>query len=188
MYMIVGLGNPGRKYINTRHNIGFDVVDAFCAKNNIKFKSSKFRAEVGTGIVCGEKVIAVKPTTFMNLSGEAVAPIADYYDIPAENIIVISDDKTMSLGKLRVRPSGSAGGHNGLKSIILNLNSDQFPRVKLGIGGNDMDEHEDICSFVLGRFSKAETEFLTDTAVRAVKAVEEIIRTDARTAMQMYNG
>ena len=87
-----------------------------------------------------------------------------------------------------MRPSGSAGGHNGLKSIILNLNSDQFPRVKLGIGGNDMDEHEDICNFVLGRFSKAETEILTDTAVRAVKAVEEIIRTDARTAMQMYNG
>lgn len=188
MYMVVGLGNPGKKYVNTRHNIGFEVVDAFCAKNNIRFGSSKFKAEVGTGLVCGEKVIAVKPTTFMNLSGEAVAPIADYYDIPTENIIVISDDKSMELGKLRTRPSGSAGGHNGLKSIILCLNSDQFPRVKLGIGAPKGEEHEDICNFVLGRFTKAETEILIETAVRAVKAVEEIIRTDVHSAMQQYNG
>ena len=119
MYMIVGLGNPGSRYVNTRHNIGFDVIDAFCAKNNIVFKTSKFKALVGTGVVCGEKVIAVKPQTFMNLSGDAVLPIKEYYDIETENIIVISDDKTMALGKLRTRKSGSAGGHNGLKSIIL---------------------------------------------------------------------
>lgn len=188
MYMIVGLGNPGSKYVNTRHNIGYDVIDAFCAKNDIKFRSSKFRAETGTGIVGGEKVIAVKPTTFMNLSGEAVGPIADYYDIPAENIIVISDDKSMALGKLRIRKSGSAGGHNGLKSIILHLNSDQFPRVKIGIGSPDADEHEAICDFVLGRFTKAETEVLVDTAVRAVKAIEEIITNDVQSAVQKYNG
>lgn len=188
MYMIVGLGNPGRKYVNTRHNIGFDIVDAFCAKNDIKFKSSKFRAETGTGTVGGEKIIAVKPTTFMNLSGEAVAPIAAYYDIPPENIIVVSDDKSMALGKLRVRGSGSAGGHNGLKSIILNLGSDAFPRVKLGIGSPKSDGHEEICDFVLGRFSKAETEVLTDTAVRAVLAVEEIIKNNAQAAAEKYNG
>lgn len=188
MYMVVGLGNPGSKYVNTRHNIGYDVVDAFCSKNDIKFKAGKFKAEVGTGIVCGEKVIAVKPTTFMNLSGEAVAPIADYYDIPDENIIVISDDKTMELGKLRTRASGSAGGHNGLKSIILCLGSDNFPRVKIGIGAAKGDSHEEICNFVLGRFSKAETEILTETAIRAVKAVEEIIKGDVRQAIQKYNG
>lgn len=188
MYMVVGLGNPGRKYVNTRHNIGYDVVDAFCAKNDIKLRPSKFRALTGTGIICGEKVIAVKPTTFMNLSGEAVGPIADYYDIPSENIIVVSDDKSMVLGKLRIRKSGSAGGHNGLKSIILNLGSDAFPRVKLGIGSPVADEHEAICNFVLGKFSKAETEALTDTAVRAVLAIEEIINSDAETAIRKYNG
>lgn len=188
MYMIVGLGNPGKKYVNTRHNIGFDVVDAFCSKNDIKPKPSKFRADVGTGIIGGEKIIVVKPTTFMNLSGEAVAPIADYYDIPPENIIVVSDDKSMALGKLRVRASGSAGGHNGLKSIILSLDSDGFPRIKLGIGSPKTDEHRDICDFVLGRFSKAETEVLTDTAIRAVKAIEEIIKCDVKSAIQKYNG
>lgn len=188
MYMIVGLGNPGSKYVNTRHNVGYDVIDAFCAKNDIRFKSSKFRAETGTGIIGGEKVIAVKPTTFMNLSGEAVGPIADYYDIPPENIIVISDDKSMTLGKLRIRKSGSAGGHNGLKSIILHLNSDGFPRVKIGIGSPVNDEHDSICDFVLGKFSKAETEVLVDTAVRAVKAIEEIITNDAQSAIQKYNG
>lgn len=189
MYMIVGLGNPGKKYVNTRHNVGFDVLDAFCAKNDIKFKSSKFRAETGMGTVGGEKIIAVKPTTFMNLSGEAVAPIADYYDIPNENIIVVSDDKSMTLGKLRIRPSGSAGGHNGLKSIILNLGSDDFPRVKIGIGSpKSEDSHEAICDFVLGKFSKAETEVLVDTAVRAVKAIEEIITNNINSAIQKYNG
>lgn len=188
MYMVVGLGNPGRKYVNTRHNIGFDVVDAFCAKNDIKMRPSKFRAETGTGVIAGQKIIAVKPTTFMNLSGEAVGPIADYFDIPPENIIVVSDDKSMVLGKLRIRKSGSAGGHNGLKSIILNLGSDAFPRVKLGIGSPDTDEHEAICDFVLGRFSKAETEVLTETAVRAVKAIEEIIGGSVQSAIQKYNG
>lgn len=188
MYMVVGLGNPGRKYVNTRHNIGYDVVDAFCAKNDIKFKSSKFQAMVGTGYVGTQKVIAVKPTTYMNLSGDAVAPIADYYDIPDENIIVISDDKTMELGKLRTRASGSAGGHNGLKSIILNLGSDEFPRVKIGIGAAKGDSHEEICNFVLGKFSKQEVEVLTQTAIRAVNAVEEIIKNGVREAIQKYNG
>ncbi len=189
MYMIVGLGNPGRKYVNTRHNIGYDIIDAFCAKNDIKFKSSKFRAETGTGLIVGEKVIAVKPTTFMNLSGEAVGPIADYYDIPPENIIVVSDDKSMSLGKLRIRKSGSAGGHNGLKSIIMHLNTDGFPRVKIGIGSpQNQDSHDAICDFVLGRFSKTETDVLIDTAVRAVKAIEEIITNDVQSAIQKYNG
>ncbi len=188
MYMVVGLGNPGRKYVNTRHNIGYDVVDAFCAKNDIKFKSSRFNANVGTGFVGGEKIVAVKPTTYMNSSGEAVAPIADYYDIPTENIIVISDDKSMELGKLRTRASGSAGGHNGLKSIILCLGSDEFPRVKIGIGEPRGETHDEVVNFVLGRFSKEETEVLTKTAVRAVLAVEEIIKSGVRDAIQKYNG
>lgn len=188
MYMVVGLGNPGKKYVNTRHNIGFDVVDAFCTKNNIKFKSSKFRAEVGTGMIGMDKIVAVKPTTFMNLSGEAVKPIADYYDIPPENIIVVSDDKSMELGKLRTRKSGSAGGHNGLKSIIINLGTDEFPRIKVGIGESKSENHDAICNFVLGKFSKAETEILIDSAVRAVGAVEEIIKNDVKSAIQKYNG
>ncbi|HIV86223.1 MAG TPA: aminoacyl-tRNA hydrolase [Candidatus Monoglobus merdigallinarum] len=188
MYMVAGLGNPGRKYVNTRHNIGFDVLDAFCAKNDIRLKPSKFKADIGLGEVGGERVIAVKPMTFMNLSGEAVAPVAAYYDIPPENIIVISDDKSMALGKLRTRACGSAGGHNGLKSIIMQLGSDNFPRVKLGIGSPEGESHDEICGFVLGRFSKEETEVLTDTAVRAVLAVEEIIKTDVKEAVRLYNG
>lgn len=188
MYMVAGLGNPGRKYVNTRHNIGYDVVDAFCAKNDIKFKSSRFEALTGTGRIGGEKIIAVKPTTYMNRSGEAVAPIADYYDIPPERIIVISDDKTMELGKLRTRASGSAGGHNGLKSIIFCLNSDNFPRIKLGIGSPEAETHREICDFVLGKFSKEEIEVLTETAARAVLAAEEIIKSGVREAIQKYNG
>lgn len=187
MYMVVGLGNPGAKYVNTRHNIGFDALDAFCSKHDIKLKSSRrFRADTGKGRVGGEKVIAVKPMTYMNLSGEAVLEIADYYDIENENIIVVYDDISMETGRLRIRRKGSAGGHNGIKSIILNLGSDEFPRVKIGVGAPEHKDH-DLADYVLGKFSKEETEILIKTVVNAVGAIEEILTENVDSAMNKYN-
>lgn len=187
MYMVVGLGNPGAKYVNTRHNIGFDALDAFCSKHDIKLKSSRrFRADTGKGRVGGEKVIAVKPMTYMNLSGEAVLEIADYYDIENENIIVVYDDISMETGRLRIRRKGSAGGHNGIKSIILNLGSDEFPRVKIGVGAPEHKDH-DLADYVLGKFSKEETEILIKTVVSAVGAIEEILTANVDSAMNKYN-
>ena len=187
MYMVVGLGNPGAKYVNTRHNIGFDALDAFCSKHDIKLKSSRrFRADTGKGRVGGEKVIAVKPMTYMNLSGEAVLEIADYYDIKNENIIVVYDDISMETGRLRIRRKGSAGGHNGIKSIILNLGSDEFPRVKIGVGAPEHKDH-DLADYVLGKFSKEETEILIETVVSAVGAIEEILTANVDSAMNKYN-
>ena len=187
MYMGVGLGNPGAKYVNTRHNIGFDALDAFCSKHDIKLKSSRrFRADTGKGRVGGEKVIAVKPMTYMNLSGEAVLEIADYYDIENENIIVVYDDISMETGRLRIRRKGSAGGHNGIKSIILNLGSDEFPRVKIGVGAPEHKDH-DLADYVLGKFSKEETEILIKTVVSAVGAIEEILTANVDSAMNKYN-
>lgn len=187
MYMVVGLGNPGAKYVNTRHNIGFDALDAFCSKHDIKLKPSRrFRADTGKGRVGGEKVIAVKPMTYMNLSGEAVLEIADYYDIENENIIVVYDDISMETGRLRIRRKGSAGGHNGIKSIILNLGSDEFPRVKIGVGAPEHKDH-DLADYVLGKFSKEETEILIKTVVSAVGAIEEILTANVDSAMNKYN-
>ena len=187
MYMVVGLGNPGAKYVNTRHNIGFDALDAFCSKHDIKLKSSRrFRADTGKGRVGGEKVIAVKPMTYMNLSGEAVLEIADYYDIENENIIVVYDDISMETGRLRIRRKGSAGGYNGIKSIILNLGSDEFPRVKIGVGAPEHKDH-DLADYVLGKFSKEETEILIKTVVSAVGAIEEILTANVDSAMNKYN-
>ena len=187
MYLIVGLGNPGREYVGTRHNIGFEVVDALCSKHDIKLSKEKFRAVFGDGIIAGEKVIVAKPQTYMNLSGESVREIADWYKIDSEHIIVIYDDISLPTGKLRVREKGSAGGHNGIKNIIYQLQTDVFPRIKVGTGMPDNPDY-DIKDYVLGKFSKEETEILINTAVRAVLATEEIIANDAKSAMNKYNG
>lgn len=187
MYLIAGLGNPGREYVGTRHNIGFEVIDAICAKHDIKLNKEKFRAIYGDGRICGEKVILVKPQTYMNLSGEAIREIADWYKIDNEHIIVIYDDISLPTGKLRIREKGSAGGHNGIKSIIYQLQTDVFPRIKVGAGAPDHPDF-DIKDFVLGHFSKEEVEILVKSAVRAVGAVEEIISNDAKSAMNKFNG
>lgn len=187
MYMIVGLGNPGRQYVGTRHNIGFEIADAICAKYDIKMKKSKFCAETGDGRIAGEKVLVVKPQTYMNLSGEAVRDIADYYDVEDEKILVIYDDISLPVGKLRIREKGSAGGHNGIKNIIYQLGTDVFPRIKIGVGAPDHPEY-DLKDFVLGRFSDEEVKILVQTAIRATDAVEELIGVDARSAMNKYNG
>lgn len=187
MYLIAGLGNPGREYAGTRHNVGFEVVDALCAKYDIKLNKEKFRAVFGDGRIGGEKVIVAKPQTYMNLSGESIREIADWYKIDNEHIIIIYDDISLPVGKLRIREKGSAGGHNGIKNIIYQLNTDVFPRIKVGTG-MPKDPGYDIKDYVLGHFSKEEIDILIKSAVRAVYAVEEIIKVDAKSAMNKYNG
>ena len=187
MYLIAGLGNPGKEYVGTRHNVGFEVADAICAKFDIKLNKEKFRAIFGDGRIAGEKVIVVKPQTYMNLSGEAIREIADWYKIEDDHIIIIYDDISLPLGKIRIREKGSAGGHNGIKNIIYQLQTDIFPRIKIGVGAPEHPDF-DMKDYVLGHFSKEETEILIKSAVRTVFAVEEIIKSDAKTAMNKFNG
>ncbi len=187
MYLIAGLGNPGREYVGTRHNIGFEVIDALCAKYDIKLNKEKFRAVFGDGRIGGERVIVAKPVTYMNLSGESIREIADWYKIDNEHIIIIYDDISLPVGKLRIREKGSAGGHNGIKNIIYQLGTEVFPRIKVGTGMPQNPEY-DIKDYVLGHFTKEETEILIKSVVRAVYAVEEIISAGAKSAMNKYNG
>lgn len=187
MYLIAGLGNPGREYVGTRHNIGFEAADALCSKFDIKFNKEKFRAVFGSGTIAGKKVIVAKPQTYMNLSGESIRELAEWYKIDSENIIIMYDDISLPVGKLRIREKGSAGGHNGIKNIIYQLNTDVFPRIKIGMGTPQNPDY-DIKDYVLGHFSKEETEILIKTVVRAVGAVEEIILSGAKSAMNKFNG
>ncbi len=187
MYIIAGLGNPGRNYTGTRHNIGFETADALASKFDIKFSKTKFKADIGEGIIGGEKVILAKPQTFMNLSGESIRPLRDWYKVPDENIIIIYDDISLPLGKLRLRAKGSAGGHNGMKSIIYQLGTDLFPRLKIGVGA-PQNENIDLADFVLGKFSKEETKILTESVIKATEAVESIITRGVSETMSRFNG
>ena len=187
MYIIAGLGNPGAQYDMTRHNIGFHTIDYIADKHGIKMKKLKFKAVYGEGVISGEKVYLVKPQTYMNLSGESICEMARFYKIPPENIIVISDDISLDTGRIRVRPKGSAGGHNGLKSIIYLLGTDEFPRVKMGVGAPKHEEI-DLADHVLGRFTKDEIPVMEDAIIRAEGAISEIIRNGAQSAMNKFNG
>lgn len=186
MYLIVGLGNPGKQYEMTRHNIGFHTIDYIADTNKVKINKLKFKALYGEAVIGGEKVYIVKPQTYMNLSGDSVIEFANFYKIPPENIIVINDDISLDTGRIRVRAKGSAGGHNGLKSIIYQLNSDNFPRVKIGVGAPKHEEY-DLADFVLGRFTKEEIPVMEEAILKASKAVEEIIRNGPQSAMNKYN-
>lgn len=187
MYLIAGLGNPGSQYNMTRHNIGFEVIDYLADQYNVKVKKLKFKGLYADTIIGGEKVILLKPQTYMNLSGESIREFSAFYKIPPENIIIINDDINLAAGKLRIRAKGSAGGHNGLKSIIYQLNSDNFPRIRIGVD-TPMREKMDLADFVLARFGKEEIPVLEDAIVRAGKAAEEIIARGAESAMNKYNG
>ncbi len=184
MYIIIGLGNPGRKYENTRHNLGFITVDRLAEKHNIQVDKIKFKALVGDGRIAGQKVLLVKPQTYMNLSGESAREVANYYKVDPENIIVIYDDLDLPLGHLRIRKSGSAGTHNGMKSVVYQLKSDKFPRIRLGIGGNGK---EDIIDYVIGGFKKEEVKVLETTVDNAVSAIECMISESLDIAMNRYN-
>lgn len=186
-WMIVGLGNPGTKYENTRHNCGFRALDAYCKKTGLRIDRMKFKALVGEGQLAGKRVLFMKPQTFMNLSGEAVRDAANFYKIPPERIIVIVDDIAQDVGRIRVRGKGSAGGQNGLKSIIYQLGSDSFPRVRMGVGAKPHPDY-DLADWVLSKFQDDEIAKIDSAAERAMLAAEEIIKNGAQAAAQLYNG
>ncbi|MBQ9827380.1 MAG: aminoacyl-tRNA hydrolase [Lachnospiraceae bacterium] len=185
MYLIAGLGNPTKEYEHTRHNTGFDAIDRLAAEFHIDINDKKFRGITGRGFIGGERVILLKPQTFMNLSGESVQPAAAFFKIPPENIIVLVDDINLPPGKLRIRKSGSAGGHNGLKSIIRTLASDRFQRVRIGVG--DSTEHRDLRDHVLSKPSGDDAKLIGEAVENAVKAVEIMVSGDTDRAMNLYN-
>lgn len=186
MYIIAGLGNPGKQYAQTRHNVGFDTIDILADKYNISVDTKKHKALCGKGMIEGQKVVLAKPQTFMNLSGESVRELVDFYKIdPEEELIVIYDDISLDVGKLRIRAKGSAGGHNGIKNIIAHVGGQVFPRIKVGVG--EKPPKYDLADYVLGHFSKAEQELMEEGYEDAAKAVEMIVSGDISGAMNEYN-
>ncbi len=186
MYLVAGLGNPGSRYEMTRHNIGFHTIDYIAEELGAKIKKLKFKALYGECEIGGERVFLAKPQTYMNLSGESVEEFASFYKIPVGNIIVISDDIALPAGRIRIRAKGSAGGHNGLKSIIYRLGSDEFTRVRIGVGQPEHSGYE-LADYVLGRFAKEEIPVLEEAIVKAYKAVSEIVLRGTQSAMNKFN-
>lgn len=185
LYIIVGLGNPGDKYEKTRHNVGFNVIDLLAKEYSIDVSKLKHKALVGEGRVGTEKVILVKPMTYMNLSGESVVDICNYYNVDLENVIVIYDDIDLDVGKIRIRKKGSGGTHNGMRSIIKCLGSNEFPRVRVGI--SKPKNGQDLADFVLSRFAKEDEKSLNESFENAVAAIDCAIRQDLDLAMNRYN-
>ena len=186
MYIIAGLGNPDRQYEGTRHNVGFDVIDRLSEKYNIAVDTKKHRALIGKGMIAGQKVILAKPQTYMNLSGESIRSLLDYYKVDEEHeLLVIYDDVSLGVGQLRIRAKGSAGGHNGIKNIIAHLGGQVFPRIKIGVG--EKPPKYDLADYVLGHFSKAEKVLMDEGYDNAVRAVEMIVSGDIEGAMNEYN-
>lgn len=184
MYVIAGLGNPGKEYLMTRHNVGFEAVDCLAAKYDVKLNKLKFSSVYGEILIGGEKTLLMKPVTYMNNSGLAVREIMNFYKIPVENLIVVYDDIDIPAGTLRIRPGGSSGTHNGMKSVIYHLQNDSFPRVRIGIGRNpDMN----LADYVLQRFSQAEWDVVSGIIEKAAAAAEEIVKKDINSSMQKYN-
>ncbi|MCH5251431.1 MAG: aminoacyl-tRNA hydrolase [Lachnospiraceae bacterium] len=185
MYLIVGLGNPGVEYAATRHNIGFDMITYLCDKYGISLRSREHKALVGKGVIDGWKVMLAQPQTFMNLSGESVRALADYYKIDLDEIIIIYDDISLEVGQIRVRKKGSAGGHNGIKNIISHLGTQEFARIKIGVGGPGRG---DLVKHVLGRFSREEDGMFRDIFSLAEEAVLAIMEEGVESAMNRVNG
>ena len=186
MYIIAGLVNPTKQYENTRHNIGFMAIDALADKYDINMIECKHKSLIGKGMINGTKVILVKPLTYMNLSGEAIRAVSEYYKIDeTEELLVIYDDISLDLGQIRIRKKGSAGGHNGLKSIIANLGHDTFRRIKIGVGGKP--EGYDLADYVLGHFNGEEIAVMKDSLERTQRAVNLILEGKVDAAMNEYN-
>lgn len=185
MYLIAGLGNPGQEYAGTRHNIGFDTITRLCDDHKISLDTKKHKGLCGTGVIGGEKVILIQPQTYMNRSGECIREAADFYKLGLEQILIIYDDVSLPVGKMRVRGKGSAGGHNGMKSIISHLGSGEFARIRIGIG--EKPEGWDLADYVLGRFQKEELPVLRDAVGGAAKAVEVLLREGVGAAMNRFN-
>lgn len=185
MKIIIGLGNPTQEYAGTRHNVGFSVIYNISDYYDIKVDTKKHKACIGKGMIEGEKVILAMPQTYMNLSGQSVRELVDYYKCTNEDIIVIYDDISLDVGKLRIRTKGSAGGHNGIKNIIAQLGTDVFTRIKVGVG--EKPPRMDLADYVLGRFSKEEQPIIRDGADRAREAVATILKEGTASAMNKFN-
>lgn len=185
-FLIVGLGNPGREYEGTRHNAGFMALDAIAEKYGGEVKRIKFKGLVGECRIAGKKVLLLKPSTFMNLSGQSVREAMSFYKLPPERVLVLFDDINLEPGKLRIRRKGSDGGHNGMKNIIYLSGSDQFPRIKVGVGKKPHPEY-DLKDWVLSRFSEKERESLSPALKNAAAAAELIVKGDIDRAMNLYN-
>ena len=183
MYLIAGLGNPGDEYKNTRHNIGFDVIDLISKKYNIPINRSKYRGMYGEGFIGKEKVLLLKPQTFMNLSGESIAEWINFYKLPREKFIVVLDDINLEVGRIRIRGEGSAGGHNGMKSIIKSLGSQEFKRIRVGVGA----PKGELVSYVLGKFSKDDREKIEQAFEIAVSSIETTMENGIEEAMNRFN-
>ena len=186
-WLVVGLGNPGPKYDWTRHNMGFLVIDELAEREKIPVQKLKFKALTNTAVIGDQSVLLMKPTTYMNLSGGAVGEAARFYKIPPERILVISDDVALPQGKLRIRRSGSAGGHNGLKDIIAHLGGDGFPRIKVGVGGKPHPD-SDMADWVLGKFTGQDKKVMEEAIKRAADAVETLLKAGVDQAMSKFNG
>ncbi len=186
MYLIAGLGNPGREYENTRHNAGFASIDRLAEKNHISIDMKKFQALCGTGYIGGQKVLLLKPQTYMNLSGESLRAACDFFKIdPEQELIVIYDDISLAPGQLRIRAKGSAGGHNGIKSIISHLGTQVFLRVKVGVG--EKPQGWDLADYVLGHFSKEEQQVMQESFDRAADAAAALLSEEVQQVMNEYN-
>ena len=186
-WLLVCLGNPGDQYENTRHNVGFQVADAVAERHNVPIQRLKFRALTNTITVGEKKVLLMKPVTYMNLSGEAVHEAASFYKVPPERILVVSDEVALAPGKIRVRRSGSAGGHNGLKNIIAPLGTDQFPRIRVGVRQKPHPDY-DMADWVLGKFQGEDKKAVEEAVKRAADAAECLIQEGVDKAMNRYNG
>lgn len=186
-WLLVCLGNPGIKYKDTRHNVGFHLAEALERRGDVKLNQLKFKALTGTALLGGAKVLVMKPQTMMNLSGVAVQQAANFYKIPPERILVTFDDVSLPVGKLRLRPGGSAGGHNGVKDIIARLGSNDFPRIKIGVGEKPHPDY-DLADWVLGRPTGAEWKTIEETITRALDAAACVISEGMDRAMSRYNG
>ena len=186
MKLIVGLGNPGREYVHTRHNAGFEVMDAIADHVSADISQKKFKALIDKVRIGNESVLLMKPQTYMNNSGEAVRAAMDFYHLTPQDLLVIYDDMDMPVGRLRLRQKGSAGGHNGMKSIIKHLGGDTFPRIRVGIGG-EKHPGQDLADYVLGHFKDDEKELLSDALDKAEKAAELFAQDEFSEAMNKYS-
>ena len=185
-YIICGLGNPGSKYEMTRHNVGFEVMDELGRKGNFSIRKIKHRALTQSAEIGGQRVLVMKPTTFMNLSGEAIIDAAKFYKVPAERVLVVCDDVSLPTGKLRLRRGGSAGGHNGLKNLILHLGTDQFPRIKVGVGEKPHPDY-DMIDWVMGKFHGEDRKAMDEAVKKAADAVESVLKDGMDKAMNKFN-